>query len=298
MMHANEIVSDEATAQRLIELQIPELIGRTVRRLPSSGTDNALYRIGDHHVMRLPRRPEAVPLLEKEMKWLPKLAGLPLEIPELFSKGRPSDAFEHPFAVFQWLSGDEAIPAVLENPETAARELAGFLKSLRTIDTTGAPSAGDCNHQRGVALKRLDAAVCRSIGILADEIDASAALSMWQEACSVAFDGSGTWLHGDLKADNLLVRNGRLCAAIDWGLCAVGDPCADFAAAWSWVVPEARSVFREAAEITDAQWLRAKGWALHGAVIALSYYRGGKNEPLCRQSRQTLSRLGLMRTLV
>jgi hypothetical protein len=34
-----------------------------------------------------------------------------------------------------------------------------------------------------------------------------------------------------------------------------------------------------------------KAWALYGAVIALSYYRGGKNEPLCRQCHLALSRL-------
>ena len=46
--------------------------------------------------------------------------------------------------------------------------------------------------------------------------------------------------------------------------------------------------------LDDGDWLRAKGCALYGAVIALSYYRGGKNEALCHQSRLTLSRLGLL----
>ncbi|WP_035898063.1 aminoglycoside phosphotransferase family protein [Labrenzia sp. DG1229] len=298
MMHANEIYSDETTARRLIDLQFPELGGMTVRRLSSSGTDNALYRVGGQYVMRLPRRPEAVPLLEKEVTWLPRFTGLPLEIPELFRKGRASVAFGHEFAVFRWLPGEEATADALESAEQAALDLAGFLEALRETDPSGAPVAGTCNHQRGVALGLLDKNTRKSIDILADEVDRTAAVSLWEDACRIPFDGSGNWLHGDLKPDNLLARNGRLCAVIDWGLCAVGDPAADYAATWSWVAPEARCAFRETLMISDQVWLRARGWALYGAVIALSYYRGGKNEPLCRQSRQTLRRLGLMQASV
>ncbi|WP_305986116.1 aminoglycoside phosphotransferase family protein [Roseibium sp. MMSF_3544] len=294
-MHANEIISDEAVAARLIEEQVPALAGLPVRRVESSGTDNALYRIGDDHVIRLPRRPEAVPLLTKEITWLPLFKALPLEVPRLVAAGRPSGIFGHAFGVFRWISGVPASNEAIGNMNAAARDLAGFLRSLRAIETAGAPQAGDCNHHRGVVLEELDDKTRRSIHVLTDEIDVAQALSLWQDACSVPFEGPGSWLHGDLKADNLLARNGRLRAVIDWGLCAVGDPSADYCAAWSFVSPEAQSVFRETAEISDTAWLRAKGWALYGAVIALSYYRGGKNEPQCRQSRQTLSRLGLLR---
>jgi hypothetical protein len=74
----------------------------------------------------------------------------------------------------------------------------------------------------------------------------------------------------------------------------VGDPAADHAAAWAWVDPVARDAFRAALDLGAADWLRAQGWALYGAAIALAYYRGGGNETLCLQSRRTLARLGLM----
>lgn len=82
---------------------------------------------------------------------------------------------------------------------------------------------------------------------------------------------------------------------IDWGLSAVGDPAVDYAAAWTWVAPAARTAFRDRLELEDRTWERASGWALYCAVIALSFYRGGRNEALCRQSRLTLSRLDLLR---
>ena len=85
-----------------------------------------------------------------------------------------------------------------------------------------------------------------------------------------------------------------MSGVIDWGLSAVGDPAADYATAWFWIDPSARAAFRDHLDLDDSDWLRAKGWALYGAVIALSYYRGGRNESLCQQSRLTLSRLGLL----
>ncbi|WP_299473388.1 aminoglycoside phosphotransferase family protein [uncultured Roseibium sp.] len=295
MMHANEIFSDETTTKRLIDEQVPDLAGLPVKKLETSGTDNALYRVGAEHVMRLPRRPEAVPLLAKEIAWLPHFGGLPLEVPVVCYTCRASRVFAHDFAVFKWINGEPAAIEAVGNVEQAARDLGGFLKDLHRVITAGAPAAGSGNHNRGVALGELNEKTYRSIEILEDEIDAAAANALWLDACHNPFQGPGSWLHGDLKADNMLTRNGRLCAVLDWGLCAVGDPAADFAAAWSFVAPEARDAFREAAGADDAQWRRAKGWALYGAVIALSYYRGGKNEPLCRQCRQTLKRLGLVR---
>lgn len=102
-------------------------------------------------------------------------------------------------------------------------------------------------------------------------------------------------MHGNIKADNLIARAGVLQGVIDWGLAAIGDPAADYASAWSWVDPRARNVFRDSLNLSEGDWLRAQGWALYGAVIALSYYCGSKNEALTLQSRLTLSRLDLLR---
>jgi aminoglycoside phosphotransferase (APT) family kinase protein len=42
-----------------------------------------------------------------------------------------------------------------------------------------------------------------------------------------AWDGTPVWVHTDLLRPNLLVRDGRLCAVIDFGGAGVGDPAAD-----------------------------------------------------------------------
>ncbi|MCV0428035.1 MAG: aminoglycoside phosphotransferase family protein [Roseibium sp.] len=289
----DEIFSDEPLVRRLLKLHAPDWAELQISRLQSSGTDNALYRLGETLLMRLPRRLSAISLLEKETVWLPQLTGLPLEVPKVRLAVCPSFEFEFGFTVFDWLDGDIAECQSLEDTEQAAQDMAQFLKALQVKSTVGAPVAGDCNHHRGVALSLLSTNTLEAIEGLADEIDVKAAKNIWHEACALPFQGKPAWLHGDLKSDNLIAREGRLSAVIDWGLCAVGDPAADNSVAWSWVEPEARDVFQSEMDLDESEWLRAKGWALYGAAIALNYYRGGKNEALCEQSRRTLMRLGL-----
>jgi aminoglycoside phosphotransferase (APT) family kinase protein len=193
-----------------------------------------------------------------------------------------------------WLAGDIAKPSNLADPTAAALSLADFLRARQEKPTAGAPSSGSLNSRRGVPLVELSDTVADAVELVADEIDASAALDVWEAALCARPAGAAVWLHGDLKADNLIARDGELAGVIDWGLASVGDPSADYATAFSWVSPVAKNGFGDALELKDDDWLRAKGWAFYGAVVALSYYRGGRNEPLCRQSRLTLSRLNLM----
>lgn len=279
---------------RTLAAEAPDWSRLPLREIASSGTDNRIFRLGDAQVVRVPRRPSAIPLLEKELDWLPKMRGLPLEVPALRYRGRIETDPPLGFGVFDWIAGRTATPDQVVNWEAAARAMAGFLKALHRVDTTGAPAAGHANGNRGVALEALSDVTLRAIEAVADEIDAGKARAMWDEALAAPSGGPGVWLHGDLKSDNLIVRDGALSGVIDWGLSAVGDPAADYATAWSWLDPAARPVLRDVLELGNPDWLRAKGWALYGAVIALSYYRGGRNEALCRQSRLTLARLGLL----
>ncbi|MCM5557001.1 aminoglycoside phosphotransferase family protein [Pleomorphomonas sp. JP5] len=294
-MHSDDLPVTITLARRLIAHETPQWAHLPLHRVNSTGTDNALFRIGDKLVLRIPRRPSAVPALRKELDWLPRLAGLPLDIPVPRHQGRVNLGIDCPFGIFDWMEGDIASPDAIGDVTAAALSLAAFLKALRACPTDGAPVAGPDNHRRGVALEDMSEATLASIDAVADEIDAAAAVALWTSAVSARHAGPPVWLHGDLKADNLIARGGKLAGVIDWGLAATGDPAADYAVAWSWIDPTARDTFRQALALGDGDWLRGKAWALYGAVIALSYYRGGRNEPLCRQCRLTLSRLALLR---
>jgi aminoglycoside phosphotransferase (APT) family kinase protein len=80
------------------------------------------------------------------------------------------------------------------------------------------------------------------------------------------------WYHGDLLAENLLVRNGRLAAVLDFGGLSVGDPTIDLLAGWGVLDAPAREVFRAALGVDESTWLRGRAWTLSIALITFPYY--------------------------
>ena len=77
------------------------------------------------------------------------------------------------------------------------------------------------------------------------------------------------WFHGDVAAGNLLVRDGRLAAVIDFGTSGVGDPACDVVIAWTLFDGESRATYREALGVDAGTWSRGRGWALWKALITL-----------------------------
>ena len=63
------------------------------------------------------------------------------------------------------------------------------------------------------------------------------------------------------------MKGGALCAVIDFGCLAVGDPACDLVVAWTLLTGESREAFRAALPFDEDTWNRARGWALWKALI-------------------------------
>ncbi len=273
-MHPDEFETDPALVRRLLTAQFPQWAELEIRPIPSGGTDNAIYRLGDALAVRMPRIGWAVGQVEKEHTWLPHLAPhLPLAIPMPLAMGITGEGYPYPWSVCQWLEGENATLARLVDPTQAAWDLAGFIKALQQIDTKDGPLAGAHNFGRGVPLIERDAAVRSALEALHGLIDTNAATAIWEMALRApVWDRAPVWLHGDLQSGNLLARNRRLRAVIDFGGLGVGDPACELLVAWTLFTKESRAAFREALVVDDASWLRGQGWALSVGLIALPYY--------------------------
>lgn len=268
-MHVDEVHTDVDLVRRLLQLQHPQWADLPIERVPSAGTDNAMYRLGDDRVARLPRIGWAVGHVAKEHRWIPFLAPqLPLAVPRPVAVGASTEEFPHPWGVAEWLPGRMATPEALDDPVEAARSLAAFVRALRAVDPTDGPRAN-----RGAPLRLGADAVRRTIAGLDAEVDAEALLEVWDQALAAPeHPGPPTWYHGDLSHLNVLAVDGRPSAVIDWGSSGVGDPAIDLLPAWSILPPGARDVFRDEVGADDAEWARAKGWAVTG-VFGIPYYR-------------------------
>lgn len=269
-LHEGEAEIDGIVVRRLIEAQFPELAQLPIKPVQSTGTVNAIYRLGDDLCVRLPRLEEWAQSLEREWKWLPRLAPhLSLRVPKPIAMGEPTNWYPFCWAIYQWIDGEPYADDRVDDERDAARDLAKFVAELRSIDLEAdAPRGG----RR--PLQELDAATREAIEAGRDLIDADAALAAWECALQApVWDGTPVWIHADLLRPNLLMKAGRLAAVIDFGSVGVGDPAGDVIPAWSVFGPEGREVYRQELDVDEGTWSRARGIALHQAALIIPYYR-------------------------
>jgi aminoglycoside phosphotransferase (APT) family kinase protein len=273
-MHDDEVHTDVSLVGRLVAAQFPRWAHFPIQPVASYGTDNAIYRLGDHLVVRLPRIREAAERLGKERRWLPRLAPfLPLEVPAPLAKGMPGEDYPWEWSVYRWLEGETATLERITDLRRAAIDLARFIAALQRIDPSVGPPPGQHNSFRGAPLAKRDASTRAAIASLHGEIDVGAVTAAWEAALRAPeSQRPPVWIHGDLLAGNLLVEDGRLSAVIDFGCLGVGDSACELAVAWTLLSGEARDVFRAELSVDEATWTRGRGWALSWALIALPYY--------------------------
>ncbi|MER5603797.1 aminoglycoside phosphotransferase family protein [Streptomyces sp. NPDC002265] len=288
--HSDVHPIDGDLVRRLIAGQFPQWAGLTIKRFPSGGTVNAIYRLGDDMAVRLPLAQGGAGDVEKERTWLPRLAPhLPTTVPTAVGDGEPAEGYPWPWSVYRWLEGENPEAGALSEPVQLAEDLAGFVAAMRSIMLPGAaPQA-----HRGGSVASLDAETRAAIeelrGIPQEGVDCEAATAVWEETLRApVWDGPPVWLHADLMPGNLLVDGGRLTAVIDFGCLGTGDPACDLFPAWNLLPAKAREVFREALCVDDATWIRGRGRTLSQALIALPYYR--KTNPAMAQNARHVIR--------
>jgi aminoglycoside phosphotransferase (APT) family kinase protein len=139
-MNEGEVHVDTDVVRRLLRDQFPQWAHLALTKIVSNGTDNAMFRLGDDLVVRLPRVHWAFADVEKEQRWLPYLAPhLPVAIPTPVGRGRPTDEYGHEWSILRWLRGE--LPGGQCDDRRLARDVAGFLNALHSIDPADGPRA-------------------------------------------------------------------------------------------------------------------------------------------------------------
>ena len=268
-MHEGQVDVDANVVVRLLAAQFPHLQDLRIDAVRSTGTVNALFRIGDGLCARLPLLETWTADIARELRWLPQLSrSLTTRIPEPVAAGEPTSFYPFPWAIFRWIVGEPYSDENVDDERRAARTLARFVAELHAIEPgEGAPRGG----RR--PLRELDIDTRAAIDGGSDVIDADAAMVVWERSLEApVWNGEGTWIHGDLLRPNLLVDGGRLCAVIDFGGAGLGDPATDVIPAWAVFGRVGREVFRSALDVDDGTWARARGIALHQAAMIIPYY--------------------------
>jgi aminoglycoside phosphotransferase (APT) family kinase protein len=249
----------------LIDAQFPQWSHLAIEPVAPGGWDNRSFRLDREMVVRLPSAELYADQVEREQHWLPRLAAhLPLEIPAPLAMGHPAFGYPWRWSIRRWIEGETVS---LDASSAIAGDVAGFLVALQAIDPSDGPPPGAHNFFRGGDLRTYDAQTRKAIAILEGRIDSADTTKTWEGALATRWERAPVWVHGDIAAGNLLVRDGKLAAVIDFGNMAVGDPACDLAVAWTLFSGEPRSTFRAMLPFDDASWARARGWALWKALI-------------------------------
>lgn len=279
-MHEPDLVPDAdgriaispERVRRLVAAQFPSYAHLPVTPVARSGWDNRTFHLGDALSVRLPSAARYAAQVEKEHRWLPRLAAslcVPVAAP--VAMGRPGEGFPYPWSIYRWLPGAPAEAAPPADAVAFAEDVADFLRALHGVETDGAPPAGEHNFHRGGALALYNGETQVALAALGDAVDARAAHDLWARALASAWDRPPVWVHGDVSAGNLLVDEaGRLAAVIDFGCMGVGDPACDLVLAWTFLDGGAREAFRARLDLDPETWARARGWALWKAAITLA----------------------------
>lgn len=285
---AADIEIDAALVRSLLQAQHPDLADLPLRAM-DSGWDNAMFRLGDTLAVRLPRRVATTKLIEHEQRWLPQLAPLlPIPVPAPLRIGQPADNFPARWSIVPWFNGRNA--DLCEPRADQAARLAAFLCALHQP----APADAPFNPWRGVPLRERAEQIAERIRrleqhstLLNDDV-----VRIYHEAMSAPVDVAPTWLHGDLHGGNLLVDDGVISGVIDWGDMTSGDRATDLATLWmNFADRKAReNAMRACNGVSDATWLRAKGWAVFfGVTLGTSGLAGDTRHAL--MARRTLERV-------
>ena len=263
MTNEAKVKIDASLVRRLIREQFPQWADLPIKPVESSGWDNRTFHLGEHMTVRMPSNVEYASQVEKEQYWLPLLdEHLPLAIPKAIAMGKPTTEYPWRWSIYQWLEGETASTACINDFNHFAESLANFLRALQQCNTTDAPIAGPENFYRGGPLSVYDVDTRKAIAQIEDKNLADSLMAVWEKALVSTWQNELVWIHGDIAVGNLLISNGKLSAVIDFGQLAIGDPACDLAIYWSFLSGESRKIFRHILNLDNDTWDRGRGWVL------------------------------------
>ena len=305
-VHADELPIDLALVRQLVDRAFPEYVEDDLRHMNDSGSSNALFRLGNDKLVRLPRQPGGSVSIDKEASWLPYVAPrVTVDVPAVVGIGEPDLDYPERWAITTWLHGTRpSVPRTTtreRGTDRLAEDLAQFLTELRSMEVPDrVRDDKTLSWYRGLPLRDLDAdfretaAECRDLRI---DLDIDEALRTWDQAveASRAIEPADSWYHGDLLVENLLLNDtGGLAAVIDFGGLAIGNPTVDLVVAWEALDDDGRQILRRALDVDDATWTAARGWALLIAMITFPYY--GTSMPVRCADRLAMAKAAIRGT--
>lgn len=303
-MNTKIIPADVVIDQALVGELVAQHFNLSVHSISmlGEGWDNAVFLINHDLVFRFPRRKEAVPLIEMEMRLLPQLHGkVPVSIPHPIFIGQPSALFNRPFYGHELIPGSpgSAVSLTTHQYEHAAHDIGVFLKQLHRIN----PKSLGLSYNAKVPFHRTDFAVSlRKFKERLKAIESSYDLKSYQKKinhiCKAASHfypekSMPVLVHGDLYHRHLIFNHHhQLTGAIDWGDAGLADPVADLGIVYQFLPASVHPIFFKAYGKVDHEALQyARFIGLYFAIALLWFGHDRNDQDLIKTSLRTLAQI-------
>jgi aminoglycoside phosphotransferase (APT) family kinase protein len=293
-MQPDQLAITPDTVRTLVAEQFPRWQHLHVQAVSSPGTVNAIFRIGDQFVARLPLIPDDDVVavrqqLEREAAAAADLIGrTPFATPRPIAIGEPGAGYPLPWAINTWLPGQPATPDNCSESDSFAADLGDFINAVRAIDTRGRIYDG---NGRGGDLFSHDEWMQQCIKNSEGLLDVTTLRSIWAEMRELPRgDRPDTMNHSDLIPPNMLVAHGRLIGVLDVGGLGPADPALDLVSAWHLLDTERRQLLKNHVGCDEAEWHRGRAWAFQQALGAVWYYVDS-SPTMSEGCRRTLERI-------
>lgn len=291
-MHRDQLTVELRTVRTLLDAQFPQLQGASIEEVHTTGTVNAIFRIGPDLAARFPLTAQDP---DDALNWLRAEADASRELAEAstvpttepVALGEPGDGYPMPWSIQTWLPGYDA---TVEDPADSmdfAHDLASLIATLRGVDTRGRRFEG---AGRGGHLPDHDEWLERCFRESERLLYVPRMRSMWADLKRLPEPDADAMCHGDLTPPNVLVAEGRLVGVLDGGGFGPADPALDLVAAWHLMEEAQRDTLRTTLGCSDVQWLRGTAWAFQQAM-GLVWYYVDSNPSLSRWGLRTLDRI-------
>ncbi len=204
----------------------------TFARMPEVGIFNAIYRIGDHLILRVPRaHPAFIASAHKEAVAVSAARAAGVRTPRIVVFDDACDLLPVPYTVYERVEGETLGLLTLDPNQTpeAWREVGRDLALLHAgVAEQGPVAALECEH---VPDPRSWPDELAAAGYFT-ALEARWLLGWLDRLAPAALAPvPRRFLHGDVQATNIMVETGTLDyrAVLDWGSAGWGDPAWDFA---------------------------------------------------------------------
>jgi len=234
----------------------------TVTRLPDTGIFNAIYLLGDEHILRVPRRhPAHYQALYNESVAVPLARSLGVRTPALLIYDDSRDLLPVPYTIYDRVHGETLGLLGLEPDATPEvwRELGRDLARLHGGGNRQGRGANLDERETLPDPRELAEALASGGWVTGSEV---AWLTRWLDRIAPAalMPVELRLSHGDTQATNVMVHPDSIqyVAVIDWGSAGWGDPAWDFAGVPLRAVPSLLEGHRQIANLEADEMMEAR----------------------------------------